>query len=154
MVSEPDRGVSIHGTIHNMSCPIRIEMIDHVVIRVTDLEGMVSFYCDVLGCQVERRQDELGLVQLRAGSGLIDLIPVDGPLGRAGGAAPTAEGRNLDHLCLRIGRMPLWELAAWLRQNGIEPGELAIRYGAQGKGPSIYISDPEDNRVELKPSIG
>lgn len=137
-----------------MTCPIRIQSIDHVVLRVGDLDGMLAFYCDVLGCRVERREDDLGLVQLRAGDALIDLVPVSGRLGKAGGAAPGPGGRNMDHLCLRIADIGPARLAAWLRENGIDPGEPAMRYGAQGKGPSIYVADPEGNVVELKPPIG
>ena len=79
---------------------IRIRDIDHLVLRVVDLDAMIRFYCEVLGCSMEKRQDDLGLIQLRAGHSLIDLVPVDGKLGRAGGAAPGKEGRNLDHFCL------------------------------------------------------
>jgi glyoxylase I family protein len=78
---------------------IHIRDIDHIVLRVTDLEVMVRFYQQVLGCSPERRQDEIGLVQLRAGRSLVDLVPVDGKLGLAGGAAPGKEGRNVDHVC-------------------------------------------------------
>lgn len=81
---------------------IRIREIDHLVLRVTDLEQMLHFYCDALGCAVDRRLDSIGLVQLRAGSAMLDLIPVDGKLGSAGGAAPGKEGRNLDHFCFRV----------------------------------------------------
>lgn len=57
---------------------MQIKGIDHVVIRTLDLEAMIDFYGKVLGRPVERRQDEIGLIQLRAGSSLIDLVPVDG----------------------------------------------------------------------------
>ena len=80
----------------------KIRDIDHLVLRVVDLDAMLGFYCGALGCTVERRDDRLGLVQLRAGRSLIDLVPVDGVLGRAGGAAPGVQGRNLDHFCLRV----------------------------------------------------
>src|SRR6185503_13694930 len=80
----------------------RLVAIDHLVLRVVDLERMLRFYCEALGCTLEKRQDDIGLIQLRAGSGLIDLVPVDGKLGSAGGAPPGREGRNLDHFCLRI----------------------------------------------------
>jgi len=33
---------------------------------------------------------------------------------------------------------------------GIDCGEVATRYGAEGNGPSIYFDDPEGNKVELK----
>ena len=129
---------------------IRIREIDHLVLRVRDLDRMMAFYCDALGCEVERRQDEIGLIQLRAGRSLVDLVPVDGKLGRMGGAAPGAEGRNLDHLCFRVEPFDAEAIAAHLKAHGVEAGEVSSRYGAEGEGPSIYITDPEGNVVELK----
>lgn len=127
-----------------------IQGIDHLVLRVRDLPGVLRFYCEVLGCREERRVAELGLVQLRAGRSLIDLVDVAGTLGRQGGAAPGAEGRNLDHLALRIEPFDEPALRAHLARHGIAAGEVAARYGAEGEGPSLYIQDPEGNTVELK----
>lgn len=129
---------------------IQIREIDHLVLRVVDLEAMIRFYVAVLGCRVERRVDDLGLVQLRAGRGLIDLVTVDGPLGRAGGAPPGEQGRNLDHFCLRVDPFDEAAIRRQLEAAGVAAGETATRYGAEGMGPSIYISDPEGNTVELK----
>lgn len=129
---------------------IRIRDIDHVVLRVTDLERMLRFYCGVLGCTVERRRDELGLVQLRAGRSMIDLVPVDGTIGRQGGAAPGTGGRNLDHFCLRVDPFDADAIRRELQGHGIEPGAVQTRLGAEGPGPSIYVADPEGNVVELK----
>jgi catechol 2,3-dioxygenase-like lactoylglutathione lyase family enzyme len=129
---------------------IRIRDIDHLVLRVRDLEPMLRFYCGALGCTVVRRQDAIGLVQLRAGRSIVDLVPVDGELGRAGGAAPGAEGRNLDHFCLRVEPFDEAALRAELGALGIEVGPVARRFGAEGFGPSVYLTDPEGNVVELK----
>ena len=128
----------------------QIKGLDHVVIRVSDVEAMIRFYCEVLGCSLERRLDEIGLIQLRAGAALIDLVPVDGEVGRMGGEAPGAEGRNMDHLCLRIEPFEPENLADHLRGQGLASGEVKRRYGAEGFGPSIYLEDPEGNVVELK----
>ena len=130
--------------------PFRLQQIDHVVLRVRDAAAIQAFYCDVLGCRVERRQDEIGLVQLRAGASLIDLVAVDGKLGRPGGAAPGPEGRNLDHLCLRVDPFDRDAIAAHLRAHGARSGDFGLRYGAEGEGPSQYLFDPEGNLVELK----
>jgi len=124
--------------------------LDHLVLRVVDLQRMLRFYVDALGCTLERRQDHIGLVQLRAGSALIDLVPVDGQLGRAGGAAPGKEGRNLDHFCLRIDPFDERAIVAHLARHGHAAGPVERRYGSEGEGPSIYLSDPEGNVVELK----
>ncbi|MBI3042226.1 MAG: VOC family protein [Betaproteobacteria bacterium] len=133
-----------------MNDGIRIREIDHVVLRVVDLEAMIRFYCEVLGCSIERRREDLGLVQLRAGRSLVDLVPVDGKLGRAGGAAPRADGRNLDHFCFRVEPFDGPAIRRRLETAGVSAGEIATRYGAEGDGPSIYIKDPEGNTVELK----
>jgi catechol 2,3-dioxygenase-like lactoylglutathione lyase family enzyme len=129
---------------------ISIREIDHIVLRVVDLERMLAFYCGALGCPVQKRQDEIGLVQLRAGSSLIDLVPLAGKLGRMGGAAPGKEGRNLDHFCLRVEPFDAEAIRAHLARHGVEAGAVESRYGAEGEGPSIYVSDPEGNVVELK----
>ncbi len=129
---------------------LTVKQLDHLVLRVTDLQAMLHFYVDVLGCSLEKVQESLGLYQLRAGSGLIDLVPVDGPLGAKGGAAPGKEARNLDHFCLALDNWDAEAITAHLRRHGCEPGPVSSRYGAGGQGPSIYVNDPEGNVVELK----
>jgi catechol 2,3-dioxygenase-like lactoylglutathione lyase family enzyme len=121
-----------------------------VVLRVGDLARSLDFYCGTLGCTEERRLDELGLVQLRAGAALIDLVPVTSPLGRAGGGPPLAEGRNVDHVALRVAHFDEDAWRAHLEAHGIAPGEVAERYGAEGEGPSMYLRDPDGNVIELK----
>jgi catechol 2,3-dioxygenase-like lactoylglutathione lyase family enzyme len=128
---------------------IRLAAIDHVVFRVADLDASVRFYTEVLGATVEKVQAEIGLWQLRAGTSLIDLVPLDGRLGRMGGAGPVREGRNVDHVCFRV--LP-WDepaILSHLAGFGIE-AEAAQRYGAEGDGPSIYLTDPDGNGLELK----
>jgi glyoxylase I family protein len=129
---------------------IHVLGLDHVVLRVQDASRMTRFYCDVLGCKVERQRQELGLIQLRAGQSLIDLVTIDGELGSKGGAAAGAEGRNMDHFCLRVEPFDQLAVIAHLIKYGVVPGETKQRYGADGTGPSIYITDPEGNTVELK----
>jgi catechol 2,3-dioxygenase-like lactoylglutathione lyase family enzyme len=133
---------------------IQIKAIDHVVLRVADLERAIRFYCVVLGCTVERRRDDLGLVHLRAGRSQVDLVNLDGQLGRQGGAGakPTlAEGgRNMDHFCIQVDPFDEAAIAAHLRAHGVEPGAVSQRFGAEGTGPSMYVADPDGNVVELK----
>ncbi|MEO7244525.1 MAG: VOC family protein, partial [Rubrivivax sp.] len=124
--------------------------LDHLVLRVSALDPMLHFYCAVLGCTVERRDDTIGLVQLRAGVALIDLVPVNGRLGRAGGAPPGPEGRNLDHFCLQLAHFDEPALRAALSAHGVSAGPVERRNGALGEGPSVYLQDPDGNTVELK----
>lgn len=129
---------------------IKVTGFDHIVLRVRDLEKMVRFYSEALGMAVAHRQDELGLVHLRAGASLLDLISVDGPLGQPGGAAPGATGRNVDHFCLNVADFDLARVRAHLQAHGAEIGESGTRYGAGGHGDSLYLKDPEGNGIELR----
>ncbi|MEU7897329.1 VOC family protein [Nonomuraea sp. NPDC049152] len=129
---------------------IEIDAIDHVVLRVIDAEVMERFYCDVLGCSIELRRDDIGMLQLRAGASLIDLVRVDGKLGLPGGAAPGTEGHNMDHLCLRVANYDEPAILEHLEAHNVRVGQMGTRRGAQGVGPSIYVFDPQGNTVELK----
>ena len=133
-----------------MHPPFALRAIDHVVLRVVDIDRMAGFYREVLGCTDERTQWEIGLYQLRAGSSLIDLVTIDGKLGAMGGAAPGAEGRNVDHFAIAVAPFDEVAIRAHLDRHGIRVEQSGPRYGAEGEGPSIYISDPEGNIVELK----
>ncbi len=130
--------------------PINIRLIDHVVIRARDLDKMLVFYSVVLGCRLERGPGDIGLAQLRAGDSLIDLVDVSAKLGRDGGQPPDRNAPNMDHLCLQVRPWNIDAIRAHLDKHGVEVGEVADRYGAGGSGPSLYISDPEGNTIELK----
>jgi catechol 2,3-dioxygenase-like lactoylglutathione lyase family enzyme len=133
-----------------MTHPIPLQGLDHIVLRIRDKAPMVGFYVAVLGCSLDRDRPELGLTHLRAGRDLIDLVTLDGPLGRIGGAGPAAEGRNLDHFCLQVAPFDEAAIRAHLARHGVEVPEAGRRYGALGEGPSLYIRDPEGNTIELK----
>ncbi|MBT8145774.1 MAG: VOC family protein [Gammaproteobacteria bacterium] len=124
--------------------------IDHIVLRTTRTQKMLDFYQQVLGCKLERELPELGLIQLRAGSSLIDIVPVDSELGRLGGRPPSQDGRNLEHFCLTVAGVDEAQLLEFLAAHDIDAGEPAERYGASGFSRSVYINDPEGNVVELK----
>ncbi|MBU9224054.1 VOC family protein [Burkholderia multivorans] len=123
--------------------------IDHVVLRVTDMAAMTRFYCDAVGCHVEKEQPDLGLVQLRAGDALIDLLAVGSKIDRAE-SGPPGTVRNVDHVCLRVEPFDPDALIAHFARFGARPGEPVERYGAGGYGPSIYLFDPEGNMLEFK----
>lgn len=134
---------------------IRISAIDHVVLRVKEIDRMRRFYCDVLGAEHVAYRKELGMSHLRVGTSMIDLVEVDGKLGKPGGAAPGSEGRNMDHLCLRVDAFDQDAIVAHLKKHNVAVGDIRNRYGAEGNGVSIYLTDPEGNAVELKgPSDG
>ncbi|WP_261817720.1 VOC family protein [Vibrio gallicus] len=125
--------------------------IDHIVLRTSNLEAMLLFYAGILSCKLERELPQQGLTQLRAGNALIDLVVVDSPLGMMGGKPPQQNGRNLDHFCLQINACEPQALILFLQERGVEVLPDAIRYGASGFSWSIYVHDPENNVLELKP---
>lgn len=129
---------------------MKILGIDHIVIRVADMARAVAFWRDGLGCTVEKVQEQYGLVHLRAGTALIDLIDIAGSLGREGGRGPGLEGRNLDHVCLRVEPFDPAAIRAHLAAMGIAVEDPKRRFGAEGYGLSLYLADPEGNRIELK----
>lgn len=131
--------------------PLQLLRIDHVVLRVRDLERSIAFYGEVLGCSIAKRRDDLGLVHLQAGDSMIDLVALDGPTGKKCGAGPGDGGRNMDHLCLSYANFSESEVMAFLDSHQVEHGAKAqINFGARGDGASIYLIDPDGNVVELK----
>ena len=132
----------------------RVTDIDHIVLRTSNAESLLRFYVDVLGCPIERDRRDIGLIQLRAGRALIDIVPVDSELGKMGGRAPGHEGKNLDHFCLTVEPFEADAVVGYLNQHGIDCGAPSRRYGARGFGPSVYIQDPDGNTVELKGQDG
>ncbi len=132
-----------------------VQRIDHVVLRVTDLERSIAFYRDILACEVVKRRDDLGLVHVRVGASMIDLIAVDGVIGNKGGAAAGKEGRNVDHICLRIEPFDEAAIIALLDRHQLQRSEKAqTNFGAEGEGLSIYFVDPDGNLLELKGQSG
>jgi catechol 2,3-dioxygenase-like lactoylglutathione lyase family enzyme len=125
-----------------MTLPFEIAELDHVVIRCRDQARALGFYTGVLGLAEERRIDAIGLIQLRAGASMIDLVPAE---------RRDEEGRNVDHVCVGVRARDMNEVARHLRERGVEVlGDPAHRYGARGMGLSIYVRDPEGNVIELK----
>lgn len=129
----------------------QIQRLDHLVLRVRDLPRSLHFYQQVLGCAVARDRPDLGLVHLRLGESMLDLIRLDGPLGVRGGAGLALDNHNLDHFCLRIDPFDEASLLAFLALHQVEVlGPASINYGAEGEGWSVYIRDPDGNVIELK----
>ncbi len=130
---------------------IKPKSIDHIVLRTDRYQELIAFYCNVIGCSLEREtSDEFGLTQLRAGNSLIDIVDVNGKLGKSGGVAPQEKGNNLDHFCLQIEPFEEHELKLFLDSHNVEYSEFQDRYGAQGMGRSIYLKDIAGNNIELR----
>lgn len=129
--------------------PFALEGLDHVVLLVADMAKAERFYREVIGCAVEGRLPEYGMLQLRAGAALIDLVDISGEAG-AWGRPEVAGGRNMDHVCIATGAWDEAAMRAHLAAHGVEIVEEGIRTGARGDGLSFYVRDPAGNMLELK----
>jgi glyoxylase I family protein len=126
-----------------MEIPLKVAELDHVVLRCRDQDRAYDFYTRILGLSEERRIAQIGLIQLRAGRSMVDLVPAAGPRVEA--------GLNVDHVCIGVEARDLNEVVSYLRGQSVEVlGDPAMRYGAHGAGLSIYVRDPEGNVIELK----
>ena len=56
---------------------IRIREIDHLVLRVRDIDTMRRFYCEVLGAEHVAWRPQFGMSHLRVGRSMVDLITFD-----------------------------------------------------------------------------
>jgi catechol 2,3-dioxygenase-like lactoylglutathione lyase family enzyme len=130
--------------------PIRITKLDHVVLRVADIEKSIHFYRDILGCPEARTRPDIGLYQYQAGRSMIDLVPLDSPGGQRSGYGPPSAGRNMEHFALTIAEFDEPALRGYLEEHGVKLTKSGRRFGAEGYGPSLYIEDPDGNEVELK----
>ena len=111
---------------------------------------MIEFYCSVLGCSLEKRSTAVaGLIHLRAGDSLIDIMAASHESEEGGSVA-----RNMDHLCIQVEPFSEAGISEHLTRHGVEVGKFERRYGADGDGLSVYIRDPEGNEVELKAPPG
>ena len=133
------------------SVTLKVVEMDHIVLRVKDVERAIKFYTEVLGLTPYRVEEyRAGKVPFPCArvneNTIIDLFPTPDQ-------EPVGDGpRNLDHYCLTIEPTDLVQLAEYLRERGVKvvSDGPAQRSGAQGQGNSIYVKDWEENTIELR----
>lgn len=127
--------------------------LDHIVLAVRDVDAMLAFYTGVVGL-TPHRVDEY-----RAGAALfpcvrindatlIDMLP---PLLWDAGDGAARTFPNLNHFCIALEADEWDALLGRLDKAGvaIEAGPMTLS-GARGDGTSIYVHDPDGNKVELR----
>ncbi len=124
---------------------MKLQGIDHIVLKTDQRDAMIAFYCDILACEVVKQVPSIGLTHLKAGSQMIDLVAVD--------SLDTSGDKNMDHFCLLVADFDQQEIVDYLTQQNVAILDQGVRFGAQGDGYSIYINDPQGNEVELKQSL-
>ena len=128
---------------------VKITEMDHIVLKVRDMDASLSFYHEVLGLKVERleeyRAGKVGFPSVRLNQDtIIDLSssPDMPPLEQ--------KARNMDHFCMVVEPMDLDSLVADCDARGIQILQKGQRWGAHGMATSIYIQDPDSNTIELR----
>jgi catechol 2,3-dioxygenase-like lactoylglutathione lyase family enzyme len=120
---------------------MRVTGLDHVVLRVSDMERSVAWYTDVLGLEAVRlaewRRGEAPFVSMRLDPATI----IDLQLGEITGV-------NVDHIALVVDGVDLGELVASGRFGNVAPPRSL--YGARGVGEGVYVKDPDGHTVELR----
>ncbi|MFQ6371033.1 VOC family protein [Shewanella sp. YIC-542] len=119
---------------------LRVIELDHLVLLCSDIEVMLDFYGRVLNARLERQLDHPPLWQLRVGNVLIDLQLRD----------QHDMGFNVEHFCLNIADSDETFILQHLHRQGVMFEPFTEKYGARGVSRSLYLYDPEDNKIELK----
>ena len=125
--------------------------LDHIVLRVKDVERALAFYTGTLGLAPHRvdefRAEEVPFPCARVNDHtIIDLLPWPDE-------EPVGDGRrNLDHFCMAVKGVDMVEFAEYLQGEGVtvNSDRAGRRSGAQGMADSIYINDSEGNVIELR----
>jgi glyoxylase I family protein len=121
--------------------------VDHIALVTKKLEAMKKFYIESLGLTLEQEgkgKAGYNVVTLRAGESLIDLFE----------ASPTnpAPAANLiaGHFCLSATVTSIYDVIATFKRKGLDPSQAEVNSGAKGKGLSIWVRDPDGNKIEIK----
>ena len=129
---------------------VKITELDHIGLRVKDVEASLRFYSELLGLKAERvdewRKGEIGFPSVRLNADtLIDFFLSEKKVDNAN------KDINQDHFCLVIEPTDMEHLKTRLEELGVRihagPGK---RWGAHGDATSLYMYDPDQNVVELR----
>jgi lactoylglutathione lyase len=132
-----------------MSETVDIERVDHIGIRVRDLDRALAFY-RVLGFALERRAtgDDVAIIRNPQGVEINLIFNAD--------AGDPAENILMDigrkypgytHVALRVGSIP--ETIAALAANRIAISQGPVQMGQAGS-VSVFVRDPDRNVIELR----
>jgi catechol 2,3-dioxygenase-like lactoylglutathione lyase family enzyme len=122
---------------------VKVIGFDHLVLRTTDVERALAWYCDELGLEPVRvdewRRGEILFPSVRVNADtIIDILEVE------------RTGLNVDHLCLVVAPTDLAALAASGRLDVVGDGPAERLFGARGEATSLYVRDPDGNVIELR----
>jgi catechol 2,3-dioxygenase-like lactoylglutathione lyase family enzyme len=126
--------------------PLQAAGLDHIGLKVTDMDRSVSFYRDVLGLELLHTSgphDNGGRsATLRAGGQKLDLFYRPDFV-----SADRDKPVGMDHVCLTFELRAVEPLLEHLKQHAVE-----IMWGpvTRGSSTSVYVYDPDGIHVELR----
>ena len=123
---------------------IQVTALDHIVLRVSDVQRSLDWYITRLGLAPVRvdewRAGQCPFPSVRVSAGtIIDLIPGDVDHAR----------RNLDHFCMVVSADDLAEVRSSDEFTIVRDPDFEL-YGARGYADGLYIADPDGNEIELR----
>lgn len=126
---------------------VSVKDFDHLVLTVRDVERSLEFYSGLLGLEpvrvAEWRAGEVPFPSVRVSpTTLIDLF------GRRTTEPVVPTVPNVDHICLVVEPLD-WQHVLDAAVFTVLEGPVE-RFGARGTANSVYVRDPDGNRVELR----
>ena len=123
---------------------VEVLTMDHIVLRVSDVERSLNWYTDMLGLTPVRadewRNGECPFPSVRVSvDTIIDLI--DGEVDH--------NARNLDHFCMVVSAESMDEVRRSGAYDIVRDPDFAL-FGARGMADGLYIRDPDGNEIELR----
>jgi catechol 2,3-dioxygenase-like lactoylglutathione lyase family enzyme len=120
-----------------MERPYTIDQLNHIVLRVRDLEKSKAFY-SVVGGNYTGEVSAGSLMRIPNGQSIIlqerkDYVP--------------SEIGSIDHINLMINGKSIYEVADYLRENG---AELVGEPEESRAGPTVFVKDPDGYVLEIR----
>jgi len=128
-------------------------LLDHVGVKVTDLDRSIKFYSDLFGFEmVDRRMlgsSNVEAAALQVGGSILFLLNTGEYKSRS-----SEEHGGVDHFCLTFTDTEFQEILGRMKSMGVKlEGGVVPRTGATGRSDSQYIFDPDQNQIEVKTGL-
>jgi catechol-2,3-dioxygenase len=124
-----------------------VKILGEVALRVNDLDAMQRFYEEVIGLPLMTRVPTCAFFKVAEGyGGHTQVLALFDRSNSSGYRAPDAKSSTIDHIAFEI---PLSEFESELQRLRALGLEVETTEHAWVHWRSLYVNDPESNRVEL-----
>ncbi len=130
-----------------MSAERPIRGLGEIAFRVADLDVMQAFYSEVIGLELMRRFPTSAFFRIAPGyAGHTQILALFDRSSDEGFSGPSSDHTTLDHIAFAIGVDDFERERLRLERLGLTV-ETTTHAWVQWR--SLYVTDPEGNRVEL-----